>query len=141
MPTLEDAIALALEAHRGSIDKAGAPYILHPLRVMLRLRTVPAMMAGVLHDVLEDTAVTQQDLIERGYPSEVVEALVLLTKREGEEYGQFINRLASNPLARAVKIADLEDNMDVRRLDKIGAEEAERLEKYRQAWSTLMLLG
>ena len=132
MPTLEDAIALALEAHRGSVD--------NPLRVMLRLRTVPAMMAGVLHDVLEDTSVTRQDLMERGYPSEVVEALVLLTKREGEEYGEFISRLAPNPLARAVKIADLEDNMDVRRLDRIGAEEAERLDKYRQAWSTLILL-
>lgn len=140
MPTLEDAIALALEAHRGQTDKAGSPYILHPLRVMLRLQTDLEMMVGALHDVIEDSAVTQEDLTEQGYPDDVRDALALLTKREGEEYREFIERIAPSQLARVVKIADLEDNMDVRRLDKIGPAEAERLQKYREAWEKLVRL-
>ncbi|WP_309895016.1 GTP pyrophosphokinase [Archangium sp.] len=137
MPTLEDAIALAVEAHRGQRDKAGQTYILHPLRVMLRLEAEAERMVAVLHDVVEDSAYTLERLRELGYPEEVLGALDCLTKREGETYEAFIERVLPHPLARRVKLADLEDNMDVRRLTAVTAKDAERLARYRAAWSRL----
>jgi (p)ppGpp synthase/HD superfamily hydrolase len=137
MPTLEDAIALAVEAHRGQRDKAGQSYILHPLRVMMRLETEAERMAAILHDVVEDTPYTLERLRELGYPEEVLGALDCLTKREGETYEVFIERVYPHPLARRVKLADLEDNMDVRRLLTVGARETERLARYRAAWARL----
>jgi (p)ppGpp synthase/HD superfamily hydrolase len=137
MPTLEDAIALAVEAHRGQRDKAGQTYILHPLRVMMRLETEAERMAAILHDVVEDTPYTLERLRELGYPEEVLGALDCLTKRDGETYEAFIERVRPHPLARRVKLADLEDNMDVRRLVTVGAKEAERLARYRAAWARL----
>jgi (p)ppGpp synthase/HD superfamily hydrolase len=137
MPTLEDAIALAVEAHRGQRDKAGQSYILHPLRVMMRLQTEAERMAAILHDVVEDTPYTLERLRALGYPDEVLGALDCLTKREGESYEAFIERLRPHALARRVKLADLEDNMDVRRLPAVGPREAERLTRYRAAWSRL----
>lgn len=137
MPTLEDAIALAVEAHRGQRDKAGQTYILHPLRVMMRLETEPERMAAILHDVVEDTPYTLERLRELGYPEEVLGALDCLTKRDGESYEAFIERVRPHPLARRVKLADLEDNMDVRRLLSVGPKETERLARYRAAWARL----
>ncbi|KFE61067.1 HD domain-containing protein [Hyalangium minutum] len=137
MPTLEDAIALAVEAHRGQRDKAGQTYILHPLRVMMRLETEAERMAAILHDVVEDTPYTLERLRELGYPEEVLGALDCLTKREGETYEAFIERVRPHPLARRVKLADLEDNMDVRRLLTVGPKETERLARYRAAWARL----
>ena len=137
MPTLEDAIALAVEAHKGQRDKAGQTYILHPLRVMMRLETEAERMAAILHDVVEDTPYTLERLRELGYPAEVLTALECLTKREGENYEAFIERVRPHPLARRVKLADLEDNMDVRRLTAVGPKEAERLARYRAAWARL----
>ena len=136
-PTLEDAIALAVEAHRGQRDKAGQTYILHPLRVMMRLETEAERMAAILHDVVEDTPYTLERLRELGYPEEVLGALDCLTKREGESYEAFIERVRPHPLARRVKLADLEDNMDVRRLPSVGPRETERLARYRAAWARL----
>jgi hypothetical protein len=115
MGTLEDAIALAVEKHRGQRDKNGRPYILHPLRVLHRLDwNTPdaAKIAAVLHDVVEDTDVTLDELRERGFPEEALQAIGVLTKRDGESYPQFIERLLPNRIARMVKRADLEDNMD-----------------------------
>ncbi len=137
MPTLEDAIALAVEAHRGQRDKVGQTYILHPLRVMMRLETEAERMAAILHDVVEDTPYTLERLRELGYPEEVLGALDCLTKREGESYEAFIERVRPHPLARRVKLADLEDNMDVRRLLSVGPKETERLARYRAAWARL----
>jgi (p)ppGpp synthase/HD superfamily hydrolase len=137
MPTLEDAIALAVEAHRGQRDKAGQAYILHTLRVMMRLETEAERMAAILHDVVEDTPYTLERLRELGYPEEVLGALDCLTKREGESYEAFIERVRPHPLARRVKLADLEDNMDVRRLLAVGPRETERLARYRTAWARL----
>jgi (p)ppGpp synthase/HD superfamily hydrolase len=137
MPTLEDAIALAVEAHRGQRDKAGQSYILHPLRVMMRLETEAERMAAILHDVVEDTPYTLERLRALGYPEEVLGALDCLTKREGESYEAFIERVRPHPLARRVKLADLEDNMDVRRLLSVGPRETERLARYRAAWARL----
>ncbi|REG24638.1 HD domain-containing protein [Archangium gephyra] len=136
-PTLEDAIALAVEAHRGQRDKAGQTYILHPLRVMMRLETDTERMVAILHDVVEDSPWTLERLRGLGYPEEVLGALDCLTKREGESYEAFIERVLPHPLARRVKRADLEDNMDVRRLPAVTAKDAERLARYRAAWARL----
>ena len=137
MATLEDAIQLAVQAHRGQKDKVGAPYILHPLRVMLRMRSDVGRMVAVLHDVLEDTQYTLLDLQQAGYPQRVLEALDCLTWRENETYEEFIERVKADPLARKVKIADLEDNMDIRRISDPQEKDMERLKKYRRAWSDL----
>jgi (p)ppGpp synthase/HD superfamily hydrolase len=137
VPTLEDAIALAVEAHRGQRDKAGQTYILHPLRVMMRLEGEAERMVAVLHDVVEDSSYTLERLRELGYPEEVLGALERLTKHEGETYEAFIERVLPHPLARRVKLADLEDNMDVRRLPAVTAKDAERLARYRAAWARL----
>lgn len=137
MPTLEDAIALAVEAHRGQRDKAGQCYVLHPLRLMLRLESEAERMAAVLHDVVEDTPYTLERLRALGYPEEVLAALDCLTRREGETYEAFIERIRPHALARRVKLADLEDNMDVRRLTSISVRDTERLARYRAAWSRL----
>jgi (p)ppGpp synthase/HD superfamily hydrolase len=137
MSTLEHAILLAAESHLGQVDKVGSPYILHPLRVMFRCRTPEAMMAAVLHDVVEDTPVTLDQLRLLGYPGEVIDAVACLTKRDGESYEDFVARVQTNPIATEVKIADLEDNMDVRRLTEVGPKEAERLARYRLAYREL----
>jgi hypothetical protein len=137
MPTLEDAILLAVEAHRGQTEKTGTPYILHPLRVMFRLESEADRIVGVLHDLIEDTRYTLQDLRSMGYPEPLLQALDCLTRREMETYEEFITRIRINPLARRVKLADLEDNMDVRRLPALTDKDAERLKKYLNAWTLL----
>jgi (p)ppGpp synthase/HD superfamily hydrolase len=138
MPTLEDAIILAVNAHRGQLDKAGAPYILHPLHLMMQMHSETAKIVAVLHDVVEDTPYTLDDLVAQGYPPDVVEAVNCVTRREEEAYDEFIERLAPNPLARAVKIADLKHNMDIRRLPHFTERTAELLRRYHRAWGRLM---
>lgn len=137
MPTLEDAIALAVEAHRGQVDKVGQPYILHPLRVMFRLRSDAERTVAVLHDVVEDTPVTLDRLRALGYPPEVLEAIDCLTRKKGESYEQFVDRLGGNPVAARVKLADLEDNLDVGRLSRVTEEDAARLNRYLAARARL----
>lgn len=133
----EKALAIALCAHQGQKDKAGAPYILHPLRVMMRMETELEMVAAVLHDVVEDSALTVEDLYREGIPEAAVKAVVHLTRGEGESYDEFIERVKQNEIARKVKLADLEDNMDIRRIARPTEEDLERLEKYRKVWFAL----
>src|SRR5215204_3164106 len=135
--TLEDAISIAAQAHKGQKDKAGAPYMLHPLRLMLRMDSEAAMTAAVLHDVVEDTDWTLERLREEGFSDEILEAVDCLTHREGESYQEFVERVRTNPVARRVKIADLEDNMNILRISQLGAKDLERLEKYHRAWCLL----
>ncbi len=110
---LERAIAIAVEAHAGQRERTGAPYVLHPLRVMLRLATDEERIAGVLHDVVERSpAWTARRLSDEGFSPEIVAAVEALSRREGEEYEAYIRRSASHDLARRVKIADLEDKIE-----------------------------
>ncbi|HEV2393153.1 MAG TPA: GTP pyrophosphokinase [Verrucomicrobiae bacterium] len=134
---LELAIGIAVEAHRGQKDRYGAPYILHPLRIMARVETTTEKTAAILHDVVEDTNWTFDQLKKKGFPQPLLEALECVTKREGEAYEDFVKRSASNPLATRVKLADLEDNMDIRRMPEITQKDQERLEKYLRAWRFL----
>src|SRR5215469_14471918 len=115
MSNLERAIAIAVEAHKGQKDKSGAPYILHPLRVMGRVNSNVEKIVAILHDVVEDTKWTFDDLRREGFSESIIQSIDCVTKREGEAYEDFVKRSASNPLAKRVKIADLEDNMDLRR--------------------------
>ena len=139
MNPLESAIAIAVRAHAGQLDKSGQPYILHPLRVMLRCQTDEQRIVAILHDVIEDTSVTVEELRNQGFSEAILAALACVTKREGEGYEQFVERAAANPIARQVKLADLEDNMDLRRLGAvtIGAKETDRLNRYIRAWHRL----
>jgi hypothetical protein len=132
-PGLEDAIRLAVDAHRGQVDKAGAPYVLHPLRLMLSMGTSPERMAAVLHDVVEDSGITLGELQRLGYPPDVVDAVDALTRREGETYEDFVERAGRSPIARAVKAADLRDNMDLSRIAEPTEKDEQRAEKYRRA--------
>lgn len=135
---LERAISLATEAHAGQTDKAGATYIRHPLRVMETMDTERGRIVAVLHDVVEDTS---QDLttIERAFDTDLRDAVDALTKREEErdDYMRFIERVSRNPIARRVKIADIEDNMDITRLDTVDEGVIENQRKYHEAWTYL----
>lgn len=139
MSQLEKAIRIALEAHAGETDKAGRPYILHPLRLMLQMETDEEMMTAVLHDVVEDSNVTFDDLRREGFPEPVLAALQLLTHdRSRVGYEDYVAAIKPNPLARKVKLADLAHNMDLRRLPaQITVLDFGRLAKYRLAWETL----
>lgn len=133
-PALEDAIELALRVHRNMKDKAGAPYILHVLRVMLAVEGDTARMAAVLHDVVEDSTYTLTDLRKLGFPEEVVDTVDALTRRPGESYEAFIRRAATHPIARVIKLADLQDNLDLRRLAGLSTSDWKRLQRYQRAW-------
>ncbi len=134
---LEKAIGIAVAAHRGQRDRAGAPYILHPLRVMGRLGSTEEKIVGILHDVVEDTDWTLEALAREGFPPLILEALDCVTKREGEQYPDFVARSAKNPLATKVKLVDLEDNMDLRRNRDVEEKDLPRFRKYVQAWRKL----
>ncbi|MGA3170965.1 MAG: HD domain-containing protein [Chthoniobacteraceae bacterium] len=137
MTSLEKAIEIAVRAHAGQKGKDGTPYVLHPLRLMTRMGTDEERMAAVLHDVVEDTEVTFQDLRAAGIPEPVLEAAKLLTHEEGISYEDYVERLKPHPVARKVKLADLEDNSDIRRLSGIEEKDLQRLRKYHRAWQIL----
>jgi (p)ppGpp synthase/HD superfamily hydrolase len=143
MPTVADAYALATEAHHDQVDKAGRPYIYHPRTVAKILADQGlgdnAVMAGLLHDVVEDTAVTLNGLRALGYPEEVVRAVDAVSRREGETYMDLIRRAAADPLGRLVKLADNETNSDPDRLALLTAEEREWFtRKYAKARAVLL---
>jgi len=133
MPTLEDAINLAAHAHKGHVDKAGQPYILHVLRVMFRMESEKDMIIGVLHDLIEDTPYTLENLREMGYPEDIQEALDSLSKQENEPYEEYINRVKKNPAAVPIKQADLDDHMDIKRFPDLTGHDIQRLRRYMRA--------
>ncbi|RYY37674.1 MAG: bifunctional (p)ppGpp synthetase/guanosine-3',5'-bis(diphosphate) 3'-pyrophosphohydrolase [Sphingomonadales bacterium] len=133
---LTDAIMLACSAHRGQVDKAGAPYILHSLRVMLAVTGEDQRIAAVLHDVVEDCGVDVADIAAR-FGAPVAQAVLALSRRDGEEYDVFITRCAADSIARTVKCADLADNLDLSRLPAITPSDMERAEKYRRSLDRL----
>ena len=134
---VELAAHIALEAHTGRTDKYGAPYIFHVLRVGLAGSTWEEQAAGFLHDVVEDTPVTLDDLQKRGIPQVILDIVDHLTKREGESYEAYVSRAIGHPVARRVKLHDLEDNMNLRRCDDITAKDVDRLSRYVKAWQRI----
>ena len=134
MATLERAMEIARQAHAGQIDKAGADYIEHPLRVMEMGENEEQKIVGVLHDVVEDSDWTFEMLEAEGFSSEVITALKCVTKlSEEEDYDHFIGRVLTNELAMRVKLLDLEDNMDLARLAECTEADVKRNQKYKEA--------
>lgn len=138
---LQRAIEIAVSAHKDQVDKAGAPYILHPLRVMMSLTTENERIVGVLHDVIEDTDWTLELLREEGFSEIVLDALESVTIMRGENYEDFVRRAGRNKIGRRVKIADLHDNMDLKRIQKPTERDFERMKKYSKALDYLQLEG
>lgn len=138
MSTLEKAISLAVKAHAGQKDKADQPYILHCIRVMLNTDTEEEMIAAVLHDVMEDIGYAPQHLLDEGFPENIVDALICLTHLEDETYEEYILKVSANPIARNVKIADLKDNMNIKRIKNPTEKDYKRLEKYKKALNFLL---
>lgn len=133
MRQIEAAICLATEAHAGAVDKVGEPYILHPIRVMLLVSSERVKIVAMLHDVIEDSHYTAEDL-RKQFDDEIVDAVVALSKVKGESYEEYLHRVKANPMAREVKIADIRDNASPIRLYRLEPETVKRLTaKYMKA--------
>ena len=137
MSTLEKAIALAATQHAGQLDKGGQPYILHPLRLMLQFSNPTLQIIAVLHDILEDTAMTAEDLKALGFSAEIIQAIQALTKQTGESRLEAAKRTALNPLATQVKYVDVLDNMNLSRINNPTARDFARLEEYKEVLEIL----
>lgn len=134
---LEKAAMICLTKHSGQTDKAGKAYFLHPMRVAMACATDEQRIVAMLHDTIEDTGVTTADLLAYGFPQDIVDAVLSVTRQDGETYEQFVERCALNPVGRQVKLKDLEDNMDILRLDSVDEKSIERLNRYIKAHSFL----
>lgn len=130
---LQAALNIAFEAHKDQIDKGGMPYILHPMRLMFQFSQKNLKIIALLHDVLEDSSFTENDLNNAGFSKEIINALIALTRKNEESYQEFIERIAINDLARLVKIADIKDNLDITRLSTLNDKDIERIKKYHSA--------
>lgn len=137
MSDLTKAISIATSAHESQVDKGGKPYIQHPLRVMKQMTTDAARIVAVLHDVIEDSPYSLNDLVAEGFSEEIVQAVEALTKQKSESYKNYLCRIKNNPIASAVKLADLQDNMDLTRLPTITEKDIERQKKYFKAVTIL----
>lgn len=139
MSTLNRAIEIATKAHNGAINKYGSPYNNHVIRVMNMGETDNEKIVGILHDVIEDTQWTFEELEKEGFSKEVIDALKCVTKTsEDEDYEEFINRVKINPLAVKVKLNDLTDNLDIKRMPEVLESDLKRLNKYLKAYNELV---
>lgn len=133
MSTFERALAIAAEAHAGDTDHLGNPAVLHPLRVMMRLDAPAARIVAVLHDVVEDSTWTVDDLRAEGFAEPVVAAVDALSRREGEDYFDFVRRAIADPIGRGVKVADLSDNLSQQLQLPDAERDDERVQRYERA--------
>lgn len=132
MTLKEKALQIARTAHLGQTDKSGHPYIRHPIAVAFAFQDEIHIAVALLHDVVEDTSITLQALREEGFPEDIIEAVDAITRRSGENYADYLNRVKENPIARAVKLQDLEHNMWLERIPFLTEEDYSRLERYKQ---------
>ena len=137
MSDLQRAIEISVTAHKRQVRKDGSPYVLHPLRLMMSVNSADEKIVAVLHDVVEDTDITMQQLEDEGFSKQVLAALRLVTHDDGTSYENYITNIKGNPIARAVKLADLRDNTNVFEIPKLSAKDLQRLEKYHRAYKTL----
>lgn len=138
MNTLNTALLIAIKAHKNQFDKSGADYINHPVFVALNVATEDEKIVALLHDVLEDSDFTVEMLKAEGIPDYIIEAVLILTRNEDENYMDYIKRVAKNPLSKNVKIADLIHNMDISRIVKPNNADLKRLKKYKKALEYLL---
>lgn len=134
---LDKAALICVSKHSDQRDKVGEAYFQHPMRVAMRCATAEQKMVALLHDVIEDCGVMAEDLLAEGFPQEVVDGILSVTKRPGESYEEFVERAKQNPLGRVVKLHDLEDNLNALRLDHFDADMAARYNKYLAARRSL----
>jgi hypothetical protein len=139
MSTIERAVVIAAEAHIGQIDKAGAPYLLHPLRLMFQTETTEDRIVAVLHEVVEDSDWSLERLRREGFSQVIIEAVDSVIRRHDETYEEFVLGAAQNPIGRRVKLADLRDNCDLNRIANPTEEDLERIATYKNA--TMLLEG
>jgi (p)ppGpp synthase/HD superfamily hydrolase len=135
---LDKAIIIATNAHSGQLDKGGNPYILHPLRLMLSMSSEESRIVAMLHDVVEDSNISFDNLKDEGFSDEIIEAIKHLTRRDDETYVEFIRRIKKNDLARLVKMADIDDNKDLSRIKNPTEKDIERVKKYNKALNELL---
>lgn len=134
---LASAIKLCYEAHKNQVDKGGSPYYLHPIYVALNMESEEQKIVALLHDVIEDTEITIDDLRKKGFSEKIIEAVDAITKK-GESYEEYLKKVKDNELAKAVKIEDIKNNMDVSRLKEITEKDISRIEKYKKALAYLL---
>lgn len=134
---LQRAIALATKAHEGQIDKAGKPYLDHPLFVMENVNSLEEKIVAVLHDAVEDSELTFEQLKSAGFPEVIVKAIEAITKIEGEAYATYLERVIANPIALRVKIADVTHNLDLRRISNPTEADFQRIAKYKKVLTQL----
>ena len=127
------ALSIARKAHEGQLDKAGVDYIEHPIYVASQVDTEEEKAVALLHDVIEDSLVSAEGLLQAGLPETVVTAVQVLTKKKEQDYQTYLETVKKNPLARVVKLADLKHNSDLSRLSSITEKDRERLKKYKKA--------
>ena len=127
------ALSIARKAHEGQLDKAGVDYIEHPIYVASQVDTEEEKAVALLHDVIEDSLVSAEELLQAGLPETVVTAVQVLTKKKEQDYQTYLETVKKNPLARVVKLADLKHNSDLSRLSSITEKDRERLKKYKKA--------
>ena len=135
--SLDKALEIAVKAHQGQKDQVGDPYILHPLRIMMRMDGEDEKIVAVLHDVIEDSPLTLDDLKQAGFPDPIIEAVDGLTHRDGEEYDAYVQRASRNAIAKKIKVADLEDNMNFRRIHHLTEKDRDRMARYQKAYRFL----
>ena len=131
------ALALCFEAHKEQKDKSGMPYVFHPFHLAEQMETEETTIVALLHDVIEDSSINADDLKEEGFSEEIIEAILLMTHEKGADYKKYVKAIKSNPIARAVKLADLRHNSDLSRLDVITDEALERRKRYLEALEIL----
>ena len=132
------AIKLAFKAHEGQLDRAGLPYILHPLHVAEQMKDEDTCVIALLHDVIEDTDVTLENLREYGFTEVQVAGVESMTREDDEDYFEYIRDVKKNPLAVKVKLEDLKHNSDVSRMIEVTDRDRQRLDKYKKAMEILL---
>ena len=131
------AMKLCYEAHKDQVDKSGLPYVFHPAHVAEQMTDEATTIVALLHDVVEDTDYTLEDLAAEGFGKDILEAVALMTHEDDVPYLDYVTKLKGNPIARAVKLADLAHNSDLSRIGEVDEETRERLEKYKKAMALL----
>ena len=131
------ALKLCFEAHKNQVDKSGMPYAFHPFHVAEQMTDEATTIVALLHDVVEDTDYTLEDLAAEGFGKDILEAVALMTHEDDVPYLDYVAKLKDNPIARAVKLADLAHNSDLSRIGEVDDETRERLEKYKKAMALL----
>ena len=131
------ALKVCFEAHKEQVDKSGLPYVFHPFHLAEQMQTEETTVVALLHDVVEDTTVTLSMLAEKGFSQEILDAVALMTHKDGVDYMDYVRAIKENPIAKAVKLADLRHNSDVTRLDVVDEKALKRREKYAEAIALL----